>query len=340
MTATTSRDWTLKTRPVGEPKASDFELVERDVPAPADGQIQVKNSWMSVDPYMRGRMMDRESYVPPFQLGESLQGGAIGQVVASNHPDYAVGDKVNSMLGWREAWTAPPEAALTQKLPAVNLPDEAFLGVVGMPGLTAYAGLLRVGELKEGETVFVSGAAGAVGSTVCQIAKIKNCTVVGSAGGPEKVAYLKSIGVDHAIDYKAVGGYDGLVGALAEAAPKGIDVYFDNVGGDHLQAAIELARPMGRLALCGMIEQYNATEPRPGPHNMIMAVGKQLKLQGFIVSTHIDMQPDFVRDMSEWIGSGKLKYEQTVMDGIEKAPEAFMGLFSGANTGKMLVKIG
>ncbi len=339
MPALPSKEWTLKTRPQGAPQPADFEMVTREAGEPADGQIQVRNHWLSVDPYMRGRMMDRESYVPPFQLGETMQGGAVGEVVASSHPDYQAGDLVNTMLGWREAFTAAPEAALAQKLPQVNLPEQVFLGVVGMPGLTAYAGLLRIGELKDGDTVFVSGAAGAVGSTVCQIAKIKNCTVIGSAGGAEKTGYLKSLGVDEVVDYKAAGGYEGLLAALKAAAPKGIDVYFDNVGGDHLQAAIEVARPFARLALCGMITQYNATEPAPGPNNIIMAVGKQLKLQGFIVSSHVDMQPQFVQDMAEWIGSGRMKYEETVYDGIERAPEAFMGLFKGANTGKMLVKI-
>ncbi len=334
-----SRAWALKSRPVGEPKPSDFDLIDQAAPEPSAGEIQVRNSWMSVDPYMRGRMTDRESYVPPFAIGEPMQGGAVGHVVASNHPDYSPGDLVSSMLGWREAWTAAPEAAMVQKLPQTGLPEQAFLGVAGMPGLTAYAGLLRIGELKDGETVFVSGAAGAVGSTVCQIAKIKNCTVIGSAGGAEKVDYLKSIGVDHVIDYRAVDGYRGLVAALRDAAPKGIDVYFDNVGGDHLEAAIDVARPFARLALCGMITQYNATEPPPGPRNLIMAVGKQLKLQGFIVSSHADLQPQFVKDMAEWIGSGRLKYQETVMDGVDTAVDAFIGLFKGANTGKMLVKL-
>lgn len=339
MTTLKSREVRLATRPVGEPKASDFSIGEVDIAPPAEGEIQVRNHWMSVDPYMRGRMMDRESYVPPFALGEAMQGGAVGEVIASAHADYQPGDLVQSMLGWREAFTSTPGVAMAQKLPNVGLPLQAFLGVAGMPGLTAYAGLLRIGEPKEGETVFVSGAAGAVGSVVCQIAKIKGCTVIGSAGGSTKAEWLKSIGVDHVIDYKAVDGYAGLLKALQAAAPKGIDVYFDNVGGDHLQAAIECARPMARMPLCGMISQYNATEPTPGPSNLIMAVGKQLKLQGFIVSSHVDMQPQFAKDMATWIASGQLKYEETIKEGIEKAPEAFMGLFDGSNTGKMLVKL-
>ena len=340
MATITSREWALAKRPVGMPQNSDFEMISTECPDPADGQIQVRNHWMSVDPYMRGRMYDRESYVPPFQIGETLQGGAVGVVTASAHKDYAKGDLVSTMAGWREAFTAPPEAVLANKLPGdTGLPESAFLGIAGMPGLTAYAGILRVAELKEGDVVFVSGAAGAVGSTVVQIAKIKGCTVIGSAGGDEKCALVRSLGADHVIDYKAAGDYNGLLGALREVAPKGIDVYFDNVGGDHFQAAIEVARPFARMAICGMISQYNDTEPRPGPNNVIQIVGKQLQIKGFIVSTHADMQPQFISDMSSWIASGKLKYKETVLDGIEKAPEAFIGLFSGNNTGKMLVKL-
>ncbi len=340
MTALTSNGWALAKRPVGAPQADDFQAQTFEAPAPQDGQIQVRNSWMSVDPYMRGRMMDRESYIPPFQIGELLQGGAVGTVTASAHPDYKEGDLVLSMAGWREAWTAPPDAAMTQKLPSnTGLPDSAFLGIAGMPGLTAYAGILRVAELKEGDTVFVSGAAGAVGSAVVQIAKIKGCTVIGSAGGAEKCALVKELGADECIDYRAAGDAEALTAALAAVAPKGIDVYFDNVGGDHLQAAIACAKPFARIALCGMISQYNDTAVTPGPNNMIQIVGKQLQIRGFIVSTHADMQPQFMADMAQWIMAGKMKFEETVMEGIENAPAAFMGLFSGQNKGKMLVKL-
>ena len=341
MTTLKSREWALAKRPVGEPTKADFAMKTSDVSAPKDGEIQVRNTWMSVDPYMRGRMYDRESYVPPFQIGETLQGGAIGHVVASAHPNFKEGDLVGSMAGWREAWTAAPEAVAANKLPAsTGLPESAFLGIAGMPGLTAYAGILRVAELKEGDTVFVSGAAGAVGSAVVQIAKIKGCTVIGSAGGADKVALVKSLGADACVDYHQASNYDELLAALRKAAPKGIDVYFDNVGGDHLQAAIELSRPFARMAICGMISQYNDTTPRPGPNNVIQIVGKQLQIRGFIVSTHADMQPQFMKDMAGWIASGKMKFEETVMDGIDKAPDAFIGLFSGKNKGKMLVKLG
>lgn len=339
MSEITSREWRLKSRPVGMPKQDDFEIASVSVPAPGEGQVQVRNNWMSVDPYMRGRMMDRESYVPPFELGKALQGGAVGEVTASGHPDYKVGDKVRSMLGWREAFTASPEEAMLEKLPETPLPEQVFLGVVGMPGLTAYAGLLRIGEPKEGDVVFVSGAAGAVGSLVCQIAKIKGCTVIGSAGGQEKCDYLRSIGVDEVIDYRQHSTRDALVGALKAAAPKGIDIYFDNVGGDHLYAAIEAARPFARLIECGMISQYNATEEAAGPSNIIQVVGKQLKMQGFIVSTHADMAGEFVKDMSTWIPSGQIKYTETTHEGVDNAVNAFLGLFTGGNTGKMLVKL-
>ena len=208
-----------------------------------------------------------------------------------------------------------------------------------MPGLTAYAGILRIAELKAGDVVFVSGAAGAVGSAVVQIAKIKGATVIGSAGGQEKCDLVRELGADACIDYRAAGNYEGLLAALREVAPKGIDVYFDNVGGDHFQAAIEMARPFARMAICGMISQYNNTEPAPGPNNVIQIVGKQLQIRGFIVSTHADMQPQFLSDMASWIGSGQMKFEETVMQGIDQAPSAFMGLFKGQNKGKMLVRL-
>jgi NADPH-dependent curcumin reductase CurA len=340
---TTSREIRLKNRPVGVPSAADFELATVDVAAPGPGEVQVKNLWMSVDPYMRGRMYDRKSYSAPFELGKAMQGGAIGQVTASNDPDYAVGDIVNSMFGWREVFNCSPKAlvaagmgALT-KIDTHGLPTQTFLGALGMTGMTAYAGLLRVAALKDGDVVFVSAAAGAVGSIVCQIAKLKGHTVIGSAGGPEKVAFLKSIGVDHVIDYKAT---PDVVAELAKAAPKGIDVYFENVGGVHLEAAINSARPFARFALCGMISQYNETGTPVGPPNIIQAVGKSLRLEGFIVSNHYDLYPAFAKDMAEWIKAGKITWKETIEDGIENAPDAFIKLFAGENMGKMLVKLG
>lgn len=332
-----SREIRLKSRPEGMPTAANFEVAAVDVPAPGAGEVQVRNLFMSVDPYMRGRMTDRESYVPPFELGKAMQGGAVGEVVASENPDFKPGDLVSTMLGWREAFTAAPAAAMLQKIETHGLPPQAFLGVAGMPGLTAYVGLLKIALMKEGETVFVSAAAGAVGQVVCQIAKIKGGTVIGSAGGPEKCAYLKEIGVDHVIDYKVE---KDLTAALAKAAPKGIDVYFDNVGGDHLEAALNAARPFARFALCGAIAQYNDAAPPPGPSNLMLAVGKNLRLEGFIVSYHFDMMAEFVKDMAGWIQAGKVTWRETIDEGIENAPGAFLKLFTGENMGKMLVKLG
>jgi NADPH-dependent curcumin reductase CurA len=330
---TTSREIRLNSRPVGPPKPDNFELASVNLPDPGPGEVQVRNTWMTVDPYMRGRMNDVQSYTPPFQLGEPMQGGAVGEIIASNVPAFKPGDLVQSFFGWREAFNAPAEAV--QKLETHGQPPQAFLGALGMPGLTAYVGLLKIAALKEGDVVFVSGAAGAVGQVVCQIAKAKGHTVIGSAGGADKVAYLKEIGVDHAIDYKA----ESIFTALAKAAPSGIDVYFDNVGGDHLEAALIAARPFGRFALCGGISQYNATDMGPGIRGLLQMVGKQLRMEGFIVSSHTNMQAAFLKDMSEWIAQGKLKWRETIKEGVDKAPEAFMELFSGGNTGKMLVKL-
>ncbi len=336
MSTLTSREIRLKSRPSGMPEAGNFETATVEVAAPAAGEVRVRNTWMSVDPYMRGRMVDRPSYVPPFQIGEPLQGGAIGEVVDSADPTFAPGELVSSMHGWREAFTA--QASTLQKIdvgPGVQ--PQAYLGVLGMPGLTAWAGLFDVAALKEGETVFVSAAAGAVGSAACQMAKAVGATVIGTAGGAEKVDYLRSIGVDHAIDYRAT---PDLKGALREAAPKGVHVYFDNVGGDHLEAALDALKPFGRAAICGMISAYNDEAPTPGPSNMPLIVGKRLKLQGFIVLDHMASQPEFARRAGEWVRDGKLTSPETVAEGIDAAPEAFIRLFTGDKIGKMLVRLG
>jgi len=331
---TVSREIRLKSRPVGLPTADNFELATVTLPDPGPGQVQVRNTWMTVDPYMRGRMNDVKSYTPPFQIGEAMQGGAVGEVVASSDPAFAAGDLVQSFFGWREAFNAP--AAAVQKLDTHGLPPQAFLGVAGMPGMTAYVGLLRTAALKDGDVVFVSGAAGAVGQIVAQIAKVKGHTVIASAGGADKMAYLKSLGIDHVIDYKAESD---LTGAVMRAVPDGIDVYFDNVGGAHLEAALMAAKPFGRFALCGAISQYNATDAGPGIRGLIMAVGKQLRLEGFIVSSHGDLQPAFLADMTKWISEGKIQWRETVEEGIGAAPAAFLKLFSGDNLGKMLVRL-
>lgn len=330
----TSREIRLKSRPVGLPAADNFELASVTVPAPGPSEVLVRNLWMSVDPYMRGRMYDRPSYVPPFAIGEPLQGGAIGRVEASNHPDLKPGDLVESMNGWREAFVSV--AGALQKAPDENVPPQAYLGVLGMPGLTAYSGLTRIGEPKAGETVFVSGAGGAVGSLVCQIAKLRGCRVVASAGSDEKLSWLTSVGVDAVVNYKTCGN---LIEAVRAAAPKGIDIYFDNVGGEHLEAALELARPFARFVECGMISAYNDTEPKPGPRNIVYVVGKSIKMQGFIVTNYWDMRDQFRAEMTRWIKDGAIKWQETVEHGVENAPKAFLSLFSGGNVGKMLVKL-
>jgi hypothetical protein len=334
--ANVSREIRLKERPMGLPSASNFELASVTLRDPGPGEALVRNLWMSVDPYMRGRMYDRPSYVPPFQIGEALQGGAIGRVEASNDPNLRPGDLVESMMGWREAFVASG-ASLTKLAGASDIPPQAYLGVLGMPGLTAYSGFHRIGEPKPGDVVFVSGAAGAVGATVCQIAKIRDCTVIASAGSDAKVAWLKSVGVDGAFNYKTT---PTMAAAIRKIAPKGIDIYFDNVGGAHLEVALEVARPFARFVECGMISLYNVETPPPGPRNMPYIVGKRIKMQGFIVSDYLDMRDQFIAEMSEWVRAGRIQSQETVEVGIEKAPQAFLNLFSGANTGKMLVKLG
>ncbi len=332
---TTSREIRLAARPVGVPAPEHFELASRELPAPGDGEVLVQNKYMSVDPYMRGRMYDRPSYVPPFAIGEALQGGAIGVVVESRSDAFRKGDIVSSMFGWREAFVAPASALEKLDVPS-RIPMETFLGVLGMPGLTAWAGLLQIGKPKPGDTVFVSGAAGAVGSVVAQVAKLKGCTVIASAGSDDKCEWLRSLGIDHVINYRSCGN---LLAAVQAAAPKGIDIYFDNVGGEHLEVAIEVARPFARLIECGMISSYNDTEPAPGPRNIIQVVGKSLTMRGFIVIEFQGLRADFIAEMGGWIRAGKLKWQETVLEGIDQAPAAFIGLFEGRNTGKMLVKL-
>jgi NADPH-dependent curcumin reductase CurA len=330
-----SREIRLKSRPAGEPTPDNFELAEVEVPSPGPGEVLVRNRWMSVDPYMRSRMIDRPSYVPPFQLGRALEGGAVGEVVVSADPGFTPGDMVLSMLGWREAYAAP--AKHLTKLDTHGLPEQAFLGAAGMPGLTAWVGLHKIAEIKEGDVVFVSAAAGAVGSVACQLAKAQGCTVIGSAGGADKLEFLKEIGVDHGFDYREE---PDLAAALARVAPKGIDVYFDNVGGDHLEAALQAARPFARFAMCGAISQYNDLDAAPGPKNLFYVIGKRLKLQGFIVSDHFGETPRFLAQVSVLARQGKLTWRETVDHGIEAAPGAFIKLFTGGNIGKMLVKLG
>jgi NADPH-dependent curcumin reductase CurA len=331
-----SREIRLRRHPTGLPTEDDFELAAVRIPEPQPGEVLVRNSFMSVDPYMRGRMNAGESYTASFQIGEPLTGGCVGQVVAGQHDRFKVGDYVMSFLGWREYFVSDGRD-LNQIDPRVA-PIQAFLGVLGMPGLTAYVGLLDIGRLKAGETVFVSAAAGAVGSVVCQIAKLKGCRVIGSAGSPAKIAWLlDEAGVDAAFNYREV---TDLTAELGRHCPQGIDVYFENVGGAHLEAALQHMNNHGRIAVCGMISQYNATTPEPAPRNLGLVIGKRLTLQGFLVSDHVDRQPQFFADMAQWLAAGQIKWQETVVEGIERAPQALIGLFKGENIGKMLVKLG
>ncbi len=332
MTKSKNCDIRLKRRPSGLPRPDDFELVESPIPSASKGQVLVRNLFMSVDPYMRGRMSDRKSYVPPFQVGEVLQGGAIGRVVTGNDK-FAAGTYVLSQAGWRE-WFVSDGADLVKVDPTVA-PVQAYLGVLGMPGLTAYAGLIRVGGLKPEDRVFVSGAAGAVGSVAIQIARAKGCEiVVGSAGSDEKCTWLREIGASDAINYKNAD----LGEALGQTMPGGIDLYFENVGGRHLEAALSAMRLHGRILVCGMIDQYNSAEPT-GPRNLMQMIAKRLTMHGFLVLDHFDLMNQFLDDMREWIAAGKMTWRETIVEGIENAPGAFIDLFHGANTGKMLVKL-
>lgn len=334
MTAT--REIRLAGRPSGWPVPENFDLVETELAAPADGQLLVRNLFMSVDPYMRPRMNDVKSYVPPFQIGRPLDGGAVGEVVESSAPGFAPGDIVLHGLGWREH--ALVEASGARKVdPVPGLPLSVFLGALGMPGLTAYAGLLDVARFTEGDTVFISGAAGAVGSLAGQIARMKGAKrVIGSAGSPAKVDYLLGrAGFDAAFDYRS----GPVAGQLAAAAPDGIDVYFDNVGGEHLEAAIGAMNAHGRIALCGAISQYNATSAGTGPGNLWLAIGKRLNLRGFIVSDHNARFGDLVREVGPWLRSGDVVADETVIDGLDNAVEGFIGLLRGENTGKMIIRL-
>ena len=334
-----ARAWYFTAYPEALPTLDHVEL--RDMPEIplADGQIRVRNEYLSVDPYMRGRMTNLDSYVEGFAIGEPLTGGAVGEVIESKADGYAVGDKVMHMIGWRDEAVVDTQPGLggmgPQKLPPMNVPIQAWLHNLGLTGATAYFGLLKTAEAKAGETVFVSAAAGAVGSAVVQIAKKKGMTVVGSAGGPDKCAWVKQLGADACIDYKA----GPVLPQLAEAAPGGIDVYFDNVGGEHLDAAFALARNFSRFAICGMIESYNDALSGTEFKYIIRSIPARIRMQGFIFTDYIQHMMEFMGEMAPWVASGEVTMRETVHEGIETAFDAFLGLFSGGNTGKMLVKL-
>jgi len=313
----------------------NFSLTTVELSPLADGEILVRNHWMSVDPYMRGRMKQGDSYVPAFKIGEPLEGGCIGEVIESNNDRFAVGDQVLGNLGWREYWNSDGEGV--QILDPELAPIQAYLGALGMTGMTAWVGLKRIAALQPGSTVFVSAASGAVGSMVCQIAKANGCKVIGSAGKDEKIQWLKEkAGVDAVINYKTT---DDLSKELGKLAPDGIDVYFDNVGSVHLEAAIDHMKAFGCVVCCGMISTYNATEPASAPRNLFKVIGKRLRLQGFIVRDHTTDREEFLRDVSTLIRDDKVVWEDTITDGLENAPKAFIGLFEGDNLGKALVRI-
>lgn len=333
---TEARAWHLTSRPSGLPDMSNFELKDLGRAALEDGMVRVENQWLSVDPYMRGRMNDVKSYAPPFEVGAPLQGGAVGKVVESRSPDLRVGDTVFHMLGWREEAAGPSSAF--NKVPAMGVSDEQWLGNLGLTGATAYFGLLRVAEAKEGDVVFVSAAAGAVGSAVVQIAKARGMIVIGSAGGADKCAWVKELGADAVVDYKAQPIVKGLMAAAQAVGSGGIDVYFDNVGGNHLDAAFAAARNNARFAICGMIEGYNAGPP-PSFRYIMRIIAARIRVQGFIYTDYMAEMPDFYRDMGGWIANGQVKSRETVREGIEATPQAFLDLFSGGNMGKMLVRL-
>ncbi|WP_030386708.1 NADP-dependent oxidoreductase [Streptomyces sp. NRRL S-241] len=333
---TVSREIHLVSRPVGAPKPEDFRLVTTELPEPGEGQILVRNTWMSVDPYMRGRMDGAPSYIAPFALGTALEGSAVGEVVASRAAAVPVGATVSHFLGWRE-YAVLDAGAATVVDTSIATPAD-YLGALGTTGLTAYAALTRTAPVKEGDVVFVSAAAGAVGSVAGQLARQLGASrVIGSAGGPHKTKKLLDVfGYDAAIDHRR----GDLPGQLAQAAPEGIDVYLDAVGGDHLQAAIGAVRPGGRIAMVGAISGYNSTDPAPGPDNLFRAAAREVTLRGMLVSSHFDLFPEWIGRAAGLLADGTLRTEVTVAEGIERASDAFLGVLSGANTGKMLVRLG
>jgi NADPH-dependent curcumin reductase CurA len=338
MSTDVNRRILLAARPVGEPKETDFRLVEEPVPAPGPGQVLVRTLWLSLDPYMRGRMSDAKSYAAPVEIGQVMVGGAVSRVVVSNHPGFAPGDIVEGRTGWQD-YALSDGAGLRKVDPALG-PISTAVGVLGMPGMTAYTGLLTIGQPKPGETVVVSAASGAVGSVVGQIARIQGARVVGIAGGERKCTYLlDELGFDAAVDHRA----PDFAERLRAAVPDGIDVYFENVGGAVLETVWPLLNAFARIPVCGLIAQYNAIGlpegPNRAPQMMREILSKRLTLRGFIVGDFADQHAAFLRDVSGWIRDGKLRYREDVAEGLETAPRTFLRLFRGENFGKLLVKV-
>jgi NADPH-dependent curcumin reductase CurA len=333
MAGRVNRQILLKSRPEGAPSADNFQLTEAPIPEPGDGEVLMRTLYLSLDPYMRGRMSAAKSYAAPAAVGQPMVGGTVGEIVASRNAKYAVGDIVLGYGGWQDY--AVSNGAGLRKLDPSAAPVSIALGVLGMPGMTAYVGLLEIGQPKGGETVVVAAASGAVGSVVGQIAKIKGCRAVGIAGGPEKCRFVaEELEFDACVDHRA----QDFSRRLEAACPKGIDVYFENVGGAVQQAVWPLLNDFARIPVCGLIAQYNATAPMPGP-DMFSVLRKRLLLRGFIVTDFAAKQAEFLRDMGEWVRSGRVKYREHVVDGLENAPESFLGLLQGKNFGKMLVRV-
>jgi NADPH-dependent curcumin reductase CurA len=336
---TTNLQIHLASRPSGEPTAENFKLVEAALPELADGQVRVKHHFLSLDPYMRGRMNDAKSYAQPQALNEVMGGGTVGEVVASRNPAFAVGDKVVGMGGWQQYATVDAsQRGVLQKVDTTHVPLSAYLGPVGMPGVTGWYGLTQIIEPQAGQTVVVSAASGAVGTVVGQLAKARGCRAVGIAGGQEKCDFVvNELGFDACIDYKQHPDTKSMAKALKDACPDGIDGYFENVGGYILDAVLLRMNAFGRIAMCGMISGYNG-EPIPMAAPQLILVSR-LKVQGFIVSEHMDKWPEALKELGMMVGTGKLKYRETLADGLRSAPEAFMGLLKGKNFGKQLVKL-
>lgn len=327
----------LASRPVGKPTPDNFRLDETAIPAPSDGQVLLGIRYLSLDPYMRGRMSAARSYAKPVAIGEVMEGGTVARVLASRHPDYAVDDVVLSHSGWQTH--ALSDGTGLRKLDPAAAPVSTALGVLGMPGFTAYAGLLTIGRPKAGETVVVAAASGPVGSAVGQIARIHGARAVGIAGGADKCAFVRTLGFDAAIDHRA----PDLAAQLAAACPKGIDVYFENVGGAVWDAVFPLLNDFARIPVCGLIAQYNATGEFPGPDRLPVVMrdvlSKSLTIRGFIQREFIDQRPAFYREMAGWIASGRLRYREDIVEGLDRAPEAFIGLLEGRNFGKLVIEV-
>ena len=334
MSKTQAKEVHLQSRPQGEPAPDNFQVVTVNLPELKVDDVLVRNAYFSVDPYMRARMNDTKSYVPPFALGKALDGAAVGQVVQSRNTDFPVSTWVQSLCGWRDYYVAP--ASQLRAVDVSQAPASAFLGVLGATGLTAWVGLHEIAQIKEGETIFVSGAAGAVGSVVCQLAKLQGCRVIASAGTATKVAFLKNeVKVDVAFNYHQAN----VLAELQTAAPEGLHVYFDNTEGPQLEAALACMRNHGRIVLCGAISGYN--QPVPGPNNLALSIGKRLRLQGMIVADHLHRMPQFLAAMVPLLRAGKLLHRETIMQGIENAPEAFLSLLrtGDSHIGKLVIRI-